>query len=314
VYDPHDGRMHYGVDRLLDSDCCDPDTRNESDSDHARALQTTGFWGRQGAGAIVLSRATGRILLPFRSGAVEQPHTWGVWGGAIDSDEDPEDAARREVSEETGYSGHIEMHPLVVFTKGKFQYHNFLAIVDDEFTPSLNWETEDAGWFTFGDWPSPLHFGLGYLLQHSGDAIKNRKMEGIREAVDRLLESHTAYMWHISPRENRESILAHGLNWELSSENDRLEGGIHPDAEPAENEWPRGQYLFKDRPEHTVAAEGMDIYRVRVDGLTIKPDPYLGVWNGQTFVTFSPIPADRVELIEKAWEDNDPRYGNTDTY
>ena len=143
----------------------------ESDYDHGHALATTGFWGAQGAGAIVMARTTKRFLLPFRSGSVEQPHTWGVWGGAIDRDEDPEDAARREVEEEAGYSGHVEMHPLVVFQKGTFKYHNFLAVVDDEFEPRLNWESEDAEWFTFGDWPSPLHFGLSYLLQHSGGTL-----------------------------------------------------------------------------------------------------------------------------------------------
>jgi 8-oxo-dGTP pyrophosphatase MutT (NUDIX family) len=150
------------------------ETLQESDSDHGEALRTTGYWGKAGAGAIILSKRTGRILLPYRSGAVEQPHTWGVWGGAIDSNEDPSQAVRRELSEEVGAPLQIdELIPLYVYGDSKvgFRYHNFLAVVSEEFQPRLNWETENSRWISFGDWPSPLHFGLRSLLENSKDKI-----------------------------------------------------------------------------------------------------------------------------------------------
>lgn len=145
----------------------------ENDADHQAALRDTGFWGKQGAGCIIVAKNTGRILLPHRSAHVLEPHTWGTWGGAIDSDEDPQEAARREVEEEAGYSGSADLIPLAVFQKGNFKYHNFLAVVNDEFRPQLNWETQDYDWFEFGDWPSPLHMGLEWLLQKDGTKIKN---------------------------------------------------------------------------------------------------------------------------------------------
>lgn len=151
----------------------------ENDADHAAALQATGFWGKQGAGCIILARSTGRILLPHRSSRVQEPNTWGVWGGAIDSDEDPGRAARREAEEEAGYSGNISMIPLSVFSKGDFRYHNFLAVVDDEFEPRLNWETQDAVWTTLDSLPSPLHFGLRHVLSTDGAKI--------RKIIDALL-------------------------------------------------------------------------------------------------------------------------------
>lgn len=160
----------------------------ESNSeDHGEALDKTGFWGRQGAGCIFLARTTGRLLLPLRSAMVLQPGTWGVWGGAIDSGENPQEAVKREASEEVGFKGIIEkLIPLYVYhdLKTGFKYHNFLAIVDDEFNPHLNWETERYKWVEFGDWPSPLHFGLKALLQNSGDEIKrivdsNARGEGL---------------------------------------------------------------------------------------------------------------------------------------
>jgi 8-oxo-dGTP pyrophosphatase MutT (NUDIX family) len=145
------------------------------DAEHYKALRQTGFWGRQGAGAIIMAKDTGRILLPFRSATVEQPHTFGVWGGAIDNNEKPIDAVKRETKEEIGYNGNIQFYPLYVFqsTNTGFKYHNFLGIVDHEFKPNLNWETDNFIWVKYGDWPNPLHFGLKALIQHSGNDIKH---------------------------------------------------------------------------------------------------------------------------------------------
>lgn len=144
----------------------------ENDAEHAETLRKTGFWGKQGAGSIVLAKKTGRLLFPHRSGAVEQPNTWGVWGGAIDSEEDPKEAAKRELQEEAGYHGNITIIPLSVFQKNSFKYHNFLAIVEEEFQPKLNWETQDYIWTNLEELPSPLHFGVEWLLSRDKDKIK----------------------------------------------------------------------------------------------------------------------------------------------
>lgn len=142
----------------------------EYENDHGAGLAKTGFWGKAGAGVIFMARDTGRILLPFRSAYVEQPHTWGTWGGAIDQGENPAEAAAREAYEEAGYSPRPnDIIPLYVFkhTSG-FRYYNFLVLVPHEFEPRAGeghaWETEGADWFEVGDWPSPMHFGLKNLL------------------------------------------------------------------------------------------------------------------------------------------------------
>lgn len=138
-----------------------------SDAEHQRALDETGFWGRQGAGLIILCSKTGRLLLPLRSESVEEPHTWGTWGGAIDANEDPKAAALREVTEEAG----VALHPtlveeLYVFTNGSFRYTTFLAVVPNEFKPRLDWETERAEWVELTNLPKPLHFGLKAVLDN----------------------------------------------------------------------------------------------------------------------------------------------------
>jgi 8-oxo-dGTP pyrophosphatase MutT (NUDIX family) len=144
----------------------------ENDEEHAAALDKTGFWGAQGAGCLFMSRKTGRFLVSHRSKHVEQPGTWGTWGGAIDPGEDPEEAVRREAQEEAGYRGPIHAIPLYVFKKGTFRYSNFLLIVDNEFKPVLDWETQGYRWCEFGDWPTPMHFGLVSLLNDAPSVAK----------------------------------------------------------------------------------------------------------------------------------------------
>lgn len=136
-------------------------------------LRDTGFWGKAGAGAIIVAVSTGRILLPQRSMSVEQPGTWGVWGGAIDEGESPVVAAQREVKEEAGAGRILKMVPLYIFTNGTFNYHNFMAVVPEEFVPSVNWETQGHRWVRFGEWPTPIHFGLEELIKNSGSKIEN---------------------------------------------------------------------------------------------------------------------------------------------
>lgn len=146
---------------------------SESDTEHYDTLLKTGFWGRQAAGCIFLAQETGRFCLAHRSQEVLEPDTWGTWGGAIDSDEDPAEAVRREVAEEAGYTGAMQLIPLLVFQApgGTFRYHNFLAVVPAEFSPELNWETQDYQWVAWGEWPSPLHPGMQKLLS-DGASVK----------------------------------------------------------------------------------------------------------------------------------------------
>jgi len=87
---------------------------------------------------------------------------------------DPKEAARIEFKEESGYDGKIEMIPSYVFEKknseGKvvFTYHNYIGILDNEFEPDLDWETQDFKWVTFEEMMKidPKHFGLQGLMKN----------------------------------------------------------------------------------------------------------------------------------------------------
>lgn len=142
---------------------------DDREKEHAATLAATGYWGNAGAGCLIMAQDTGRILIPLRSQWVQEPGTWGTWGGAIDGDEDPKTACMREVHEEAGYAGKvIDMIHLFRFQDAEFRYDTFLAVVPTEFEPELNWETERAEWVENGQWPSPLHFGLEQVLKDKG--------------------------------------------------------------------------------------------------------------------------------------------------
>lgn len=143
----------------------------EDEFGHAEALAETGFWGRRGAGCVVYARSTGRFLVARRSAYVLEPGTWGTWGGAVAAGDDPASSAARELAEETGFRGDADMALAHVFEDhaSGFRYWNFVAAVDDEFEPELNWENDGFLWVDHGAWPSPLHFGFKSLLDSVRD-------------------------------------------------------------------------------------------------------------------------------------------------
>lgn len=138
------------------------------DPQHQEVLDQTGFWGRKGAGCIIVADSTKKILIPKRSALVLEPNTWGVFGGAIDPDENERQAVVREIKEETGKDIDPEnLEVLYVYKdiESGFKYTTYVTVVPNEFIPVLNWESAGAVWFEFGNWPSPLHYGLEEILK-----------------------------------------------------------------------------------------------------------------------------------------------------
>lgn len=133
-------------------------------------IHGTNFWGNYGAGILPLALNTSKFLIGKRSPHVNEPNTWGVFGGKIDDEEamNFKHQAIQEFEEETGYSGTIELYPAYVYkdSEGTFEYHNFIGIIPKEFHPTLNWETSKTQWVTFNELMkiSPKHFGLTSLL------------------------------------------------------------------------------------------------------------------------------------------------------
>lgn len=119
---------------------------------------------RRSAGCIVLARRTGQILIAKRSATSPAPHTWAPWGGKCEYGETTQNAARRELFEETGLKFEGELIHVHHNSVRGHEFDTFLAVVDDEFTPQLSAETEIYAWVPLDDLPRPLHEGFSDLL------------------------------------------------------------------------------------------------------------------------------------------------------
>lgn len=127
------------------------------------------------SGLILLALDTGRILLLLRTDGL-----WSFPGGYMDHGEHPVQTALRELQEETGYSGPIELDasaPAAVVLASRerprgavpplrrrgaaFVYTAYLAFVPEEFRARLSAENAAARWVEPLDLPAmTLHPGV----------------------------------------------------------------------------------------------------------------------------------------------------------
>lgn len=125
------------------------------------------------AGAIIVSKQSGKILIGERSDEVEHPNKLGIFGGRFDDFESPENALEREIFEETGYPIFGRYKPLSVYLSedNAFVYHTHIAFAPTDFEPELNWEHADASWMSLEELKSipkeNLHHGIALLLDNT---------------------------------------------------------------------------------------------------------------------------------------------------
>lgn len=243
------------------------DSEDDEIGSGEHALTTHGkFWGSAGAGCVFVAKDTKKILLAYRSAYVNEPHTWNVWGGATQEGEDPKEAALREAREETGYAGPIELELLNVYQKGDFRYTTYLAKVDSEFTPQLDWENENYGWFAPGEWPKPLHFGLKPLLD--SNSLLWRHISVDPHTLQAIQSSDNVYVKTGTP------LMDKGVSkqkWYHGCKADRVDAiiknGIQPNQVPA-NEGVSG-YVYISTDLNEAGRYGDHIFEI--DGEDIQP-------------------------------------------
>lgn len=116
-----------------------------------KAERETGF----GAGVLFIAADTGRALWVKRSDQGDFAGHWCCGGGGVEDNETIEQAVRREVREELGYSEPYELQHMHRTRDKDFIYHNHIAVVPTEFTPVLNAEHSAYVWADTA--PSPAH-------------------------------------------------------------------------------------------------------------------------------------------------------------
>lgn len=133
------------------------------------------------AGALVLCAKTNRYLFLLRNGH-SHSGTWGIIGGKIKSDETIIDGLHREIREEIGFEfTSNKIIPVEKFTSdtGKFIYHTYVIIVNEEFVPILNNEHRGYCWVPLNDHPKPMHPGVWRMFSFDAVITKIKTIENI---------------------------------------------------------------------------------------------------------------------------------------
>lgn len=113
----------------------------------------------RGVGAIIVSKSSGNVMSVLRSPKESYPKTWTFAGGRVERNETELEALERELQEELDLTNFTKIIPLHRYqSKAKdFIYDTFIVLVEDEFTPKLNWENIGHAWTNINSLPHPLH-------------------------------------------------------------------------------------------------------------------------------------------------------------
>lgn len=154
--------------------------------DGFRGRTATRFWGRAGAGMLIVCPEDRTALLTLRSGSVMDPYTWGIPGGAIGkggfyeneggpsakfkADATRQGAERETLEELSVLPRGVQELGTTVFRSGTFTYTTYVVGVSLEEKKRLssqirlNWENDDAQWFPLNVLPDDLHSGVTFTM------------------------------------------------------------------------------------------------------------------------------------------------------
>jgi len=108
-------------------------------------------------GVLIYCPSTKRVLLVKRSSEFDCPKTWALISGGIEENETPLRSIKREILEELQYDPNKIFYRFIGIESNHNNFYFFQGLVEEEFTPILNHENEEYGWFDKDSLPSPLY-------------------------------------------------------------------------------------------------------------------------------------------------------------
>jgi len=135
------------------------------------------------AAGVALVTPAGKALFLRRAKTSDHPGTWCWPGGAIEAGEQPEDAARRELREETGHA--VERAARMTERARAGGFVTFRSTVNNEFLPDLDAEHTAYAWAPLDGPPEPLHPGIapGILVSVAQDAALAMDRGVVRDRI-----------------------------------------------------------------------------------------------------------------------------------
>ena len=154
------------------------------DGDGWVVSDTGNHWGRHGAAGLLLRAprpdGTPAVLLQHRAPWSHQGGTWGLPGGARDSHETAEEAAKREADEEAGLpSERLRVRATVITAEAfgaggtRWTYTTVVADTDELLQTVLNHESAELRWVGEDEVAElPLHPGFAASWQRLRAALE----------------------------------------------------------------------------------------------------------------------------------------------
>jgi len=114
---------------------------------------------KKAVGVCIVAEDTNKVLLLLRGWA---PHKgeWSILSGGMEEGEDKLETLKREIMEEISIDVDAKLRLEFVTTERNSDgttFHYYEGRSKNEFTPTLDEENEDYGWFSIGELPSPLY-------------------------------------------------------------------------------------------------------------------------------------------------------------
>jgi 8-oxo-dGTP pyrophosphatase MutT (NUDIX family) len=136
-------------------------------------------------GGCIIAKDTHRLLLQQRTIEGSFPRNWAFFGGKVEENENIAQALLRELSEEIDLNikdDVVKIYPLDQYhtRNSEFSYYSFVVLVENEFIPTLNYESGGYAWVEADYIPKPLHPGTRRTL------FRKKKLKIIKDIISSL--------------------------------------------------------------------------------------------------------------------------------